>query len=144
MKREYDFIENLDARDVNYVLEKKKEHAAILVQRNWRKIKAQREYRRNKGLRREDHDYEKTEADLQRIARNEDELKQRRAYVQATKPDNFYRKILDDRKEELQEQVVESRRGKADHEITQLNLTEIFDEFLPRSNRFNDNFLRNE
>ena len=69
---------------------------------------------------------------MQRIRRNEDELKQRRAYVQATKPDNFYRKILDERKEELQEQVVESRRGKADHEITQLKLTEIFDEFLPR------------
>lgn len=31
MRREYDFIENLDARDVNYVMEKKKEHAAILV-----------------------------------------------------------------------------------------------------------------
>lgn len=31
MRREYDFIENLDARDVNYVMEKKKEHAAIMV-----------------------------------------------------------------------------------------------------------------
>lgn len=31
MRREYDFIQNLDARDVNYVAEKKKEHAALLV-----------------------------------------------------------------------------------------------------------------
>ena len=46
MRREYDFIQNLDAKDVNYVMEKKKEHAALLVQRNWRRIKAEREYLR--------------------------------------------------------------------------------------------------
>ena len=46
MRREYDFIQNLDARDVNYVLEKKRDHAAIIVQRNWRRIQAERAFRR--------------------------------------------------------------------------------------------------
>jgi len=31
MRREYDFIQNLDAKDVNYVKEKKLEHAVLLV-----------------------------------------------------------------------------------------------------------------
>jgi len=68
MRREYDFIQNLDARDVNYVVEKKREHAALLVQRNWRRLRAEREYRKQKqGMRRELHDYEKTDADLEKI-----------------------------------------------------------------------------
>lgn len=45
MRREYDFIQNLDARDVNYVVEKKKEHAVILVQRNWRRLQAERAFK---------------------------------------------------------------------------------------------------
>ena len=64
MRREYDFIQNLDARDVNYVMEKKKEHAALIVQRNWRRLKAEREYlRARQGMARDTHEYEKTEAD---------------------------------------------------------------------------------
>lgn len=74
MRREYDFIQNLDARDVNYVADKKKEHAALLVQRNWRRLKAEREYRKNRkfGIGHNTQDYEKTEADLQRIQENKD------------------------------------------------------------------------
>ena len=73
MRREYDFIQNLDPRDVNYVMEKKKEHAAIMLQRNWRRIKAEREYRRNKGIKRV-QEIEKTKEDIQRIQENRDEL----------------------------------------------------------------------
>ena len=45
MKREFDFISNLDAQDVNYVLTKKKEHAALLIQRNFRRLKQQKAYK---------------------------------------------------------------------------------------------------
>ena len=75
MRREYDFIQNLDARDVNYVMDKKKEHAAILVQRNWRRLKAEREYKKQRdGLRKEQYDYEKTPEDLELIKRNKQRL----------------------------------------------------------------------
>ena len=75
MRREYDFIQNLDARDVNYVMDKKKEHAAILVQRNWRRLKAEREYKKQRdGLRKEQNDYEKTPEDLELINRNKQRL----------------------------------------------------------------------
>ena len=39
MKREFDFIYKMDAQDVNYVLNKKKEHAALLIQRNYRRLR---------------------------------------------------------------------------------------------------------
>ena len=76
MRREYDFIQNLDAKDVNYVMEKKKEHAALIVQRNWRRMKAEREYNRaRQGMSRENHEYEKTEADMKRMVDNQEELR---------------------------------------------------------------------
>jgi hypothetical protein len=33
MRREYDFISKLDTQDVSYILNKKKEQAAIMIQR---------------------------------------------------------------------------------------------------------------
>ena len=76
MRREYDFIQNLDPRDVNYVMDKKREHAALLVQRNWRRLKAEREYLRAKqGMARDTQEYEKTDADKKRIQENSETLR---------------------------------------------------------------------
>ena len=61
MKREFDFIQNLDAKDVNYVIDKKKEHAALIVQRNWRRKKAEREFKKSRLEKLKNvADYEKT------------------------------------------------------------------------------------
>ena len=61
MRREYDFIQNLDAKDVNYVMDKKKEHAALIVQRNWRRKKAEREFKKSRLEKLKNvADYEKT------------------------------------------------------------------------------------
>ena len=74
MRREYNFIENLEPKDVHYVAEKKMEHAVILIQRNWRRLKAQREYRKSRmlGMSRNNNDYDKTDEDLKRIKENKD------------------------------------------------------------------------
>lgn len=51
MRREFDFISKLDTADVNYILSKKKEQAAMLIQRNFKKLKARKELReRRLGL----------------------------------------------------------------------------------------------
>lgn len=51
MRREYDFISKLDTQDVTYILEKKKEQAAIMIQRCYRQLKARKELNeRRKGL----------------------------------------------------------------------------------------------
>lgn len=106
MRREYDFIQNLDARDVNYVIDKKREHAALIVQRNWRRLKAEREYlRAKKGMAREAHEYEKTEADQKRIQENAETLRITREHFKSSRLDDFYRKINEERNDILQEQV---------------------------------------
>lgn len=56
-------------------MEKKREHAALIVQRNWRRLKAQREYRRQRdGMRKELYDYERTDEDLKLIEKNRERL----------------------------------------------------------------------
>ena len=123
----------MEARDVNFVQEKKKEHAALLVQRNWRRMKAEREYRKNRqGMRKENFDYEKTELDKRRQAENADLLEQTRAYFMASRPDNFYVEITDDRLNELKEKVVSARQLKSENELNQQDVSAIFDDYLPR------------
>ena len=118
MRREYDFIENLDAKDVGYIADKKREHAALLVQRQWRRLKAQREYRRARFAQRADaYEAERTEEDITRIKRNQDYLERVRAYVMAKNPDAFYDKISDARLDEVAEQVTKERQKMTQHEI---------------------------
>ena len=106
MRREYDFIQNLDARDVNYVMEKKKEHAALIVQRNWRRLKAEREYlAAKKGMSRDTHEYEKTDADKKRTQDNQETLRATTEHFKASRMDTFYAKISEERNDALQEQV---------------------------------------
>ena len=93
---------------------------------------------------RDAHDYEKTEADLQRIQQNKDLLERTRAYFMSKNPDNFYEKISEDRKAALKEQVVELRKNQQDYQLQQLNTYEILDDFMPRNERFNANLARNE
>ena len=144
MRREYDFIQNLDPRDVNYVMEKKKEHAALLVQRNWRRIKAEREYRRNKGKIAREPEVPKTEEDIKQIQQNIDDLAALRDFQKEHNPDRFYDKIGEDRLQELDEQVINARKLKSDKDIQKLEATEIYDKFLPASIRFNGDFQQNE
>ena len=119
MKREYDFIENLDARDVNYVIEKKREHAALLVQRNWRRLKAERDFRNHRlGRLREPDDYEKTEEDLERINEHKQLLEQYREYFFSNRKDTFYDQITDEERiNQLQEQVNKKRKLNSDADI---------------------------
>ena len=51
MRREYEFISKLDTNDVTYILEKKREQAAIMIQRKYRQMKARKELKeRRQGL----------------------------------------------------------------------------------------------
>ena len=97
LKREYDFISALEPHDVNFIMNKKKEHAAIVVQRTWRKVKQQREYKRaQRGEYKPEVDYEKTPQDIQRIQENQDFKEQTQMHVRKAFPDNFYTKPIDE------------------------------------------------
>ena len=117
----------------------------MLVQRNWRRMKAEREYRKNRqGMRKENFDYEKTELDKRRQAENADLLEQTRAYFMASRPDNFYAEITDDRLTELKEKVVSARQLKSENELNQQDVSAIFDDYLPRYQRFNQDYEKHE
>ena len=77
MRREYDFIAKLDADDVNYVLQKKREQAVIMIQRKYRRLKARKELReRRAGLykKQDDEDFMSDNLDLARIKEHRREL----------------------------------------------------------------------
>ena len=91
MKREFDFISKMDAQDVNYVLNKKKEHAVLLIQRNFRRLKQARAWR-DKHKRRgndDESELEKTVEELQRIDENKKFLSEKRAWVQGERIDTY-------------------------------------------------------
>ena len=51
LRREFEFLSKLDTADVNYILVKKQEQAALVLQRNFRKFQARKEAEeRRKGL----------------------------------------------------------------------------------------------
>lgn len=130
MRREYDFIQNLDAKDVNYVKEKKLEHAVLLVQRNWRRIRAAREFRKAKlGMRREEHDFERTEEDFERIKLWETQYQSLKETYEAKHKDRFWEKITDERKKDLKEQVIDNQKKKSDAEISKLHIKKCNGEF---------------
>jgi len=78
MRREYDFISKLDTNDVGYVLQKKREQSATMIQRKFRMLKAKRELRdRRAGLykKEDDEDLLMTALDLKRIKEHSEELR---------------------------------------------------------------------
>jgi threonine synthase len=84
MRREFDFISKLDTGDVGYVLQKKREQAAIAIQRNFRMQKAKRELRdRRAGLYKKVDDEEllMTAYDLEKVKEHKEELRQQRNYI---------------------------------------------------------------
>ena len=76
---------------MGYVMDKKIEHAVIVIQRTWRRLKAEREYRRVRlGLSKERQDYEKTEEDIERIRRSKEEYERLVARLRNEIVDDFY------------------------------------------------------
>ena len=104
MKREFDFIFKLDAQDVNHVLEKKAEHAAIRIQRNFREQRQRRAFRE---AQKNGYDLNKepelTEADKKRIELKklalQDKLKYH--YNLEKNQDTFTSKVTEEQKKEL-------------------------------------------
>ena len=104
MKREFDFIFKLDAQDVNHVLEKKAEHAAIRIQRNFREQRQRRAFREaQKNGYDLNKEPEQTEEDKKRIELKklalQDKLKYH--YNLEKNQDTFTSKVTEEQKKEL-------------------------------------------
>ena len=100
------------------MIDKKKEHAALVVQRNWRRRKAEREFKKSRLDKLKNvADYEKTQEDVDRIQESKKIMEKKRAHYMASRPDNFYEVISDDRLDELKEQVIDPRKLKSDNQL---------------------------
>lgn len=132
MRREYDFISKLDTNDVGYVLQKKREQAATMIQRKFRMLKAKRELRdRRAGLykKEDDEDLLMTALDLKRIKEHSEELRLQRNYVNEQFVDGFYKKIPEDRKRELVDEVNKRRKLVTDSEIRSYRCEDLLNEY---------------
>ena len=127
-------------------MNKKKEHAAIVVQRTWRKVKQQREYKRaQRGEYKPEIDYEKTPQDIQRIQENQDFKEQTQMNVRKAFPDTFYTKpIDDDTKKSLQEQIDSKRKLKSNEELRKLSYEEIYEQYNSLLKNFYGSYDKNE
>lgn len=111
MKREFDFIKNLDTKDVGYVLSQKQDHYARLIQRGIRRFLARRRLER-RGQRAELAE-EDMEDPKRKAAREKREAENKKYYKEATDfafvkhKDLFKDKISDKRREELSKLILE-------------------------------------
>lgn len=139
MRREYDFISKLDTNDVGYVLQKKREQAAIMIQRKFRMQKAKRELRdRRAGLYKKEDDEELllTASDLARVKEHSEELRHQRTYVNEQFVDGFYKKIPEDRKRELINEVVKRRKLVTESELRAYRCEDLLNEYQVKYQHF--------
>ncbi len=132
MRREFEFISKLDTADVNYILSKKKEQAAILIQRNFKKLKARKELReRRQGLyaKLDEEDTLNWPEDGERARQHKQQLDETVRYVETKFQDIFYSKITEDRKQELVAEVAKRRKLVADSDMKLYNVNKIRDEY---------------
>jgi len=120
------------------------EHAALLVQRNWRRMKAEREYKRARlGMRKELDQYERTAEDIERMKEDELILDRCKRRVLTEKPwlnENFHAEISDERMRALKEQVLFEAKKKSDHEISKLPVRQTNNDFKQAFDRFNTRY----
>ena len=95
-------------------------------------LKAKRELRdRRAGLYKKEDDEEllMTAFDLKRIKEHSEELRLQRSYVNEQFVDGFYKKIPEDRKRELVDEVTKRRKLVTDSEIRSYRCEDLMNEY---------------
>lgn len=127
LQREYNFIQKLNTDDVTYILDRKKEQAAIQIQRLYRKRIQSKKEKLAEELKLDK--VVLTEEEIREIESRKRELKRLREKVQERRPDNFYTPIDEERKKELAEKVVQKKKLYIHSEMLKKNLEEIDNNF---------------
>ena len=111
MKREYDFIKNLDTKDVTYVLAQKEDHFARIIQRGVRRFLARkRQQERKKGIKLVDEEpLLETAEDVKRREANQRFYDETSKYIygkQKKALEAYKEKFSDSRRHELLKEVL--------------------------------------
>ena len=95
MKREFNFISHLDNQDVAYVLARKKDYYAQLIQRCYRRYVARKKNKqRMMGIKEDEIEIE-TDEDIKRREKNKRFFFETSEYILPKHKDNFHQKISD-------------------------------------------------
>lgn len=130
LRREFDFIKNLDTKDVTYVLAQKQDHFARIIQRSVRRFlarKRQRDLKKGINLVEEER-FVETADDVKRREANKKFYDDTSNYVFARQKkalEAYKEKISDSRKHELLKEVIDRRNAESDYYVRTLNCEEV-------------------
>lgn len=115
MQREFDFVSRLNTDEVAYIIEKKKEQAAMMIQRNFRRHKAQTDRQKmkeqlkaNAGLTSDEKELLSAYIPAAELEKRKEDLKKHRdrAEDKFGAPMRFYdAPMTEERRKELKDQV---------------------------------------
>ncbi|CDW72537.1 UNKNOWN [Stylonychia lemnae] len=145
LQREYNFYSKLDKDDMNYILQARREKAAILIQRAYRKIQKSKKEILVEEMRKAGAFLDQlTEEDIKTIEQRKKELKNHRERHQARRPDTFYSTIDKERRSELAEKVLAKKRLYIHSDIQKRDHIEIDDIFSDQYGEFLQNYRKVE
>ena len=109
--------------------------------------KAKRELRdRRAGLykKEDDEDLLMTTYDLAKVKEHSEELRLQRNYINEQFVDTFYKKIPDDRKRELTEEITKKRKLVTESEMRAFRCEDVMNEYQVKNQHFQDTYLFTE
>ena len=144
LKREYDFIFKLKPSEVNDVLMKKAEYAAIRIQRNFRERRQRRlliEQQRHGYIL--DLEPEKTEAELKALREEKERLERKRQRLHQEHRDYFLDDITEEQRKDLRERLQAIWRHSRSGEGYDY-YDSVHESYVPRNMQFNEAYRANE
>eukprot|EP00347_Sterkiella_histriomuscorum_P019038 403343204 len=111
LQREYNFISRLDKDDVNYILQRKREQAALFIQRAFKRHRMTKQQKMAEELKLAGNITDPaTEEEIRLINQRKAELENLRKRIKERRQDKFYTEIDKERRAELAEKVSQKKR----------------------------------
>ena len=92
----------------------------------------------------DDEDLLLTAYDLAKVKEHSDELRLQRNYINEQFVDTFYKKIPDDRKRELTEEITKKRKLVTESEMRAFRCEDVMNEYQVKNQHFQDTYLFTE
>ena len=138
LQREYQFISKLNTDDVTYIMDRKKEQAAMQIQKAFRAKQLTKKQKMAEELKRLGIKIESdvlTPEEMKEIENRKRELKRLREKVDEKRPDRFFEPIDEERKKELNEKVIQKKKLYNNTDMLKKDLVAVDEKF---SNEFGD------
>lgn len=142
MQREYNFISKLNTNDVTYIISKKKEQAAINIQRAFRSRKQVKKQQMDDEIAKAGGTIQPklTDEEIRQIEGDKRDLERLKEKVKERRPDLFYEPIPEERKKELIDYLTKKRRIFQEGEMHNQTYEEIDERYYKLYRQFCDDY----